>query len=102
MQVANQPPSQGTYYIPHHPVLKPTSSSTKLRVVFDASAPTSTGVTLNDTLQVGPTIQSDLISAILRFRTKGIAFVADIVKMYRRAHKPPRLRLPENILEIFS
>jgi hypothetical protein len=28
-------------YIPHHPVFKPTSTSTKLKVVFDASARTS-------------------------------------------------------------
>ena len=84
MRLATQPPSPQTYYIPHHPVLKPTSSSTRLRVVFDASAPTSTGTTLNDTLQVGPTIQSDLISTILRFRTKDVAFVADVAKMYRQ------------------
>lgn len=40
------------YYLPHHPVFKD-SSTTKLRVVFDASAKTSTGVSLNDTLSVG-------------------------------------------------
>ena len=84
MQLATQVPAQNTYYIPHHPVFKPTSSSTKLRVVFDASAPTSTGVSLNDTLEVGPTVQSDLLSIILRFRTRDIAIAADIVKMYRQ------------------
>jgi len=29
------------YFIPHHCVLKPDSSTTKLRVVFDASVPSS-------------------------------------------------------------
>ena len=84
MRLASDAPSPGAYYIPHHPVIKPSSSSTRLRVVFDASAPTSTGVTLNDTLRVGPTIQSDLISTILRFRTRDVAFVADVSKMYRQ------------------
>ncbi|XP_075167703.1 uncharacterized protein LOC142239825 [Haematobia irritans] len=36
------------YYIPHHCVLRPESSTTKLRVLFDASAKTSTNRSLND------------------------------------------------------
>jgi len=45
----------------HH---KPDSSTTKLRVVFDASAPSSTGKSLNNILRVGPTVQSDLLSIL--------------------------------------
>lgn len=37
-----------TYYLPHHGVLRPDSSSTKLRVVFDGSAVTKLGLSLND------------------------------------------------------
>ena len=44
------------YYLPMHAVHKLSSSTNKLRVVFDASAKTQTGVSLNDTLMVGPTI----------------------------------------------
>uniref|UniRef100_A0A1I8N6A2 Uncharacterized protein n=1 Tax=Musca domestica TaxID=7370 RepID=A0A1I8N6A2_MUSDO len=36
------------YFIPHHCVLKPNSTSTKLRVVFDASCATSSDTSLND------------------------------------------------------
>ena len=50
--------------------------------MFDASPPTTSSLSLNDTLQVGPIIQPDLTSIILRFRTKDVALVADIVKMY--------------------
>jgi hypothetical protein len=44
------------YYLPHHSVFKETSSTTKTRVVFDGSTKTSNGVSLNDILQVGPTV----------------------------------------------
>ncbi|XP_053699198.1 uncharacterized protein LOC128746181 [Sabethes cyaneus] len=71
------------YYIPHHYVLKPDSSITKLRVVFDASCATSTGISLNDSLLVGPTVQDDLLAIVLRFRLHRFAVVADIEKMYR-------------------
>lgn len=45
------------YFIPHHFVMKPTSSSTKLRAVFDASCKTSPGMSLNYILKTGPVIQ---------------------------------------------
>lgn len=71
------------YYLPHHAVFKLDSTTTKLRVVFDASCKTSSGVSLNDALMVGPVIQEDLISITLRFRLFCVAIVADIEKMYR-------------------
>ncbi|XP_038117277.1 uncharacterized protein LOC119769333 [Culex quinquefasciatus] len=47
-------PGTKAYYMPHHAVLRPSSTSTKLRVVFDASAKSSSGTSLNDLLMVGP------------------------------------------------
>ncbi|XP_037930335.1 uncharacterized protein LOC119665091, partial [Teleopsis dalmanni] len=72
------------YYIPHHCVLKPSSTSTKLRVVFDASCPTSSSRALNDILLVGPTIQPELYLLLLQFRLYRYALTADIVKMFRQ------------------
>ncbi|XP_076301683.1 uncharacterized protein LOC143219699 [Lasioglossum baleicum] len=72
------------YYLPHHPVFKQSSLTTKLRVVFDASAATSNGLFLNDVLLVGPTIQDDLFSLIIRFRLHNYVLTADIEKMYRQ------------------
>ncbi|XP_052901342.1 uncharacterized protein LOC128307502 [Anopheles moucheti] len=72
------------YYLPHHAVLKEKSTSTKVRVVFDASCKTSTGVSLNDKLLVGPVIQQDLFTIMLRFRSHAIAITADVEKMYRQ------------------
>ncbi|XP_053968858.1 uncharacterized protein LOC128870281 [Anastrepha ludens] len=72
------------YYVPHHYVLKPTSTTTKLRVVFDASCKSTTQRSLNDILAVGPTLQNDLYILLLRFRLYRYTLTADIVKMYRQ------------------
>ncbi|XP_062539092.1 uncharacterized protein LOC134207383 [Armigeres subalbatus] len=68
------------FYLPHHAVLKPSSTTTKCRVVFDGSSKSSTGISLNDCLMVGPTVQDTLYSIVVRFRN----LVADIAKMYRQ------------------
>ena len=78
------PPNMHSYYMLHHPVMKETSTTTKLRVVFNASCKSTTGVSLNDTLMVGPTVQQDLLSIFIRFRTHPVALIADIEKMYRQ------------------
>ncbi|UYV64874.1 hypothetical protein LAZ67_3002223 [Cordylochernes scorpioides] len=75
---------KGRYYLPHHPVIKEKSCTTKLRVVFDASAKTDSGLSLNDALIPGPKIQQDLFHIILRFRIHPVAINADIAKMYRK------------------
>ncbi|CAD7006443.1 unnamed protein product [Ceratitis capitata] len=85
MSVVAQPNlNEPHYYIPHHCVFKPSSTSTKLRVVFDASCRTSSQTSLNDILLVGPTIQQDLYMLLLRFRLYRFALTADVTKMYRQ------------------
>ena len=74
---------QNTYYMPMHAVHKSTSTSTKLRVVFDASCPTTTGVSLNNILAAGPTLHPNLDTILLRFRSYRVALSGDIGKMYR-------------------
>ncbi|KAH8310203.1 hypothetical protein KR067_003129, partial [Drosophila pandora] len=71
------------YFLPHHCVLKEDSSTTKLRVVFDASAATTSGYSLNDVLMSGPVIQPKLLHILLRFRCHRVAITGDICKMYR-------------------
>ncbi|XP_062541230.1 uncharacterized protein LOC134209266 [Armigeres subalbatus] len=67
-------------YLPHHPVFKETSSTTKMRVVFDGSAKTSTNYSLNEALLTGPTIQDELLEIMIRFRKHAVALVADVAK----------------------
>ena len=73
-----------SFYLPHHCVLKESSTTTKLRVVFDASAETTSGVSLNDNLMLGPKIQKDLFEILIRFRFHKVALSADLAKMYRQ------------------
>ncbi|XP_053956140.1 uncharacterized protein LOC128861784 [Anastrepha ludens] len=75
---------QGRNFIPHHCVMKTDSSTTKLRVVFDASCQTSNGKSLNDVLRVGPTLQDDILTILTRFRSHRYVLIADIAKMYRQ------------------
>lgn len=72
------------FYFPHHAVIKESSTTTKLRVVFDGSMKTLSGVSLNDKLMAGPTIQEELTSIMIRWRLHKIVFIADIEKMYRQ------------------
>ena len=76
-------PASSCYYMPVHAVYKASSSSTKVRAVFDASAKTTTQISLNDTLAVGPTIQPTLDQTLLRFRKYPVAISGDISKMYQ-------------------
>lgn len=71
-------------FLPHFYVENENSTTTPLRVVFDAAAKTSSGYSLNDTLMVGPALQPDLFSHLIRFRSYPIAIVADMSKMYRQ------------------
>ncbi|GJQ72036.1 hypothetical protein Trydic_g14402 [Trypoxylus dichotomus] len=86
------------YYLPHHGVFKESSLTTKLRVVFDASAPSSSGFSLNDIQLVGPTIQEDLFSILIRFRQHTYVVSADIAKMYRQVLIDPKYRCLQRIL----
>jgi len=70
--------------LPHHPIIRNESSTTRIRVVFDASLKTSSNISLNETLMVGPTIQDDLRRILMRFRIHQVVFTADIEKMYRQ------------------
>ncbi|XP_065084123.1 uncharacterized protein LOC135706443 [Ochlerotatus camptorhynchus] len=49
------------YYLPHHPVIKEASTTTKVRVIFDGSAKTSSVCSLNEALCVGTVVQDDLL-----------------------------------------
>ncbi|XP_057378535.1 uncharacterized protein LOC130700500 [Daphnia carinata] len=73
----------GCHYVPHHGVIKE-STTTPLRIVYDCSCKTYKGVSLNDCLNVGPSLQNNMLEILLRFRTHNIGLVADIEKAYHQ------------------
>lgn len=97
----DDPDSIPAVYLPHHPVFKD-SSTTKLRVVFNASSKTSNGTSLNDHLMVGPKLQSELPGIILRWRQYEYALSADITKMYRQILVNPEDTRYQQILWRFT
>ena len=97
MSLIERDPSGG-YYLPHHAVVKPTSTTTKVRVVFDASAKTDTGRSLDQALRIGPTIQPKLFEHLVRFRVYKYVLTADIEQMYRQILIDPRDREYQKIL----
>lgn len=68
------------YYTLHHGV----SSSSKFRVVFNASCQTTSGISLNECQLVGEKLQKDLSLILIKFRCYEVAITADIVKMFRQ------------------
>ena len=82
-------PEKGVFYLLIHAVKKESSTTTKIRAVFDASAKSSSGVSLNDLLLVGPMVHSRLIDVLLRFRLHRVALTTDVSKMYRAIELTP-------------
>ncbi|KFD66953.1 hypothetical protein M514_20819 [Trichuris suis] len=67
--------------LPHHAVFREDKTTTKCRVVFDGSVRYE-GQSLNDHLEPGPALQTDLIGILLRFRRYRFVLQADISKMF--------------------
>ena len=94
MKLAQKPPnsSEDRCYLPHHGVLRESSTTTKLRVVFNGSQRTRSGESLNTHLLVGANLLPPLANVLLlwrwrwrwRWRWHRYALVADIEKMYRQ------------------
>nr|XP_033338067.1 uncharacterized protein LOC117226949 [Megalopta genalis] len=97
-QVGIDDPQSPGFYLPHHAVVKSSSATTKVRVVFDGSSKSSSGLSLNDALMIGPTIQDDMWLLLLRFRMHVYALTGDIEKMYRQFLVRPEDRKYQRIL----
>ena len=77
------------HYLPHHPVIRRDKQTTKVRVVYDASAK-SRGPSLNDCLYVGPKFDQRIFDILLRFRVHNVALTADIEKAFLMVSVSPK------------
>lgn len=84
MEVVEDQGKSDAVYLPHHAVVRNDKLTTKVRVVFDASCQGTNGVSLNQDLLVGPTLQPELRHILMRWRCFPICLVADVIKMYRQ------------------
>ncbi|XP_066590828.1 uncharacterized protein [Prorops nasuta] len=85
-------------YIPHHAVFKLENGKQKIRVVFNASAKTKCGLSLNDVLLIGPKLQKDITAILMNWRDFRFVGVTDTVKMFRQILIRPEDRKFQSII----
>ena len=68
-------PEEPRYYLPPHTVVREEVSTTKVRVVFDASAHPRQSKSLND-LYPGPSLLPDIAGLLVRFSEKCICLAS--------------------------
>ncbi|VDO24977.1 unnamed protein product [Heligmosomoides polygyrus] len=77
------PNSSLCYYLPHQAVIKESSTS-PIRVAFDASSHYKGSPSLNICLHQGPTILPSLIEILLRMRTYRFLLISDVEKAFHQ------------------
>ena len=76
-----EPTTEG-YYMPHHAIIREEAVTTKVRVVFNASAARKGTQALNDILDPGPSLLPQLPGLLIRFREFKFAIQGDIRKAF--------------------
>lgn len=83
MESADQPAQGVEFYIPQKPVIRENAASTKVHVVYDASAKAHpNAVSLNDCLYPGPPLKKKLWNVLVRSRAHPVALVGDLKKAF--------------------
>ena len=67
------------HYLPHHAVIRYDKDTSKVRIVYDASARSSEGPSLNDCLETRPKFDQNIL---LRFCLHRVAVTADVEKAF--------------------
>ena len=84
--VVERAPTEATgkeFYLPHRAVVRENAETTKLRVVYDASARAHSGApSLNECLHTGPPLQNKLWGVLTRSRFHPVAVAGDIRKAF--------------------
>ena len=71
------------FYLPHKPVVREEASTTKVRMVFDASArPSPLSNSLNECMYTGPALQPNLWDILVRARMGANLLIGDLKKAF--------------------
>ena len=70
------------HYLPHHAVIRRDKDTTKMHVVYDASAKMDGQPSMNDCLLIRPKFNQKIFDLLVRFRSYPIALTADIEKAF--------------------
>ena len=79
----DEPTPTTQWLLPYFPVVRADRTTTKTRIVFDASAKFR-GKSLNSEALPGPKLQADMLSILVRFRKELVALVGDVSQMYHQ------------------
>ncbi|XP_048239844.1 uncharacterized protein LOC124124713 isoform X1 [Haliotis rufescens] len=90
-KVDHEESREDVWYLPHFPILRPDKTTTKVRIVFDASAKYQ-DTSLNDVISPGPKLHSELFDVLIRFRRKPVALICDIAEMFLQMKISPEDR----------
>ena len=87
----SEPQPESEWFLPHFPVVRPDRETTKVRIVFDASAKLSEK-SLNTEALPGPKLQSNIFDILVRFRKELEVLVGDVSQMYHQLVLKPEDR----------
>ena len=83
VEPVSSPPVGEEFYIPHKAVVREAAESTKLRIVYDASARESEkSPSLNECLEAGPPLQNKLWAVLVRVRFQPVALTGDMKQAF--------------------
>jgi len=78
------------FYMPHKPVVREGATSTKVRMVFDASSkPSREAYSINECMNPGPTLQPLLWDIMIRSRMSPVCVVGDVTKAFLQIEVHP-------------
>ncbi|GFX43552.1 integrase catalytic domain-containing protein [Trichonephila clavipes] len=86
------PTNNPVFYLPHQGIIKNEYLTTKLRLVFDASAHEEKQLSLNDCLFHGVNLNPNILDLLISFRSNKIAVLADVEKAFLQISLAPKDR----------
>ena len=75
-------PAGEVHYIPHREVVREDKDTSKLRIVYDASAKQGESLSLNDMLETGPSLLPKMFDILIQFRSYQYDIASDNAKTF--------------------